>query len=230
MDDDCAGGTALSAASELAIERHTKNQWPPINPATNAHYRVSTAPTLCRLRISSSIRELSNQVSDGDFAYNVLGSVTSTTGTLRIELDNVANGDVILTNPQAVNNPLDVRHVQLTRDPQTLAVLASGYAEPLAGWVDLKYATGTGNDPLWESDILRPVFRACSWTGKTAHSISLTSAMRLPQTRTKSPAEYALGATFRRWSRPPIRSLSRHPLRASISWPMAIARSHTAAQ
>ena len=36
----------------------------------------------------------------------------------------------------------------------------SGYAEPVAGWLDLKYATGTGNDPLWESDILRPVFRA----------------------------------------------------------------------
>ena len=36
---------------------------------------------------------------------------------------------------------------------------ASGYAERGDGWVDLKYATGTGNFPLWESALLRPAFR-----------------------------------------------------------------------
>ncbi len=98
----------------------------PINPATNAHYQVfdGVNPTpIADFFVNQ--HDLSNEVSDGTFAYNVLGSVTSASGTLRVVLDNVADGDVLAgpVRVQQVNDPLDVRQVQLLRDPQTLAAI-----------------------------------------------------------------------------------------------------------
>ena len=39
-------------------------------------------------------------------------------------------------------------------------MLPSGYSETGSHWQDFVFDTGSGNFPLWESEVLRPVFRS----------------------------------------------------------------------
>ncbi len=84
-------------------------------------------------------------------------------GTLAVRLTNLADGDVIAGPVRIV--PVDPANglpfrIQRIVDPYTLAVLPSGQTEQGVKWLDVVYASGNGNFPLWESELLRPVFRA----------------------------------------------------------------------
>ena len=64
---------------------------------------------------------------------------------------------------QKTTDLLNPFRVENKRDPTTLAPIAvpnRTYTETVPGvWIDLKYEGGNGNDPLWESALLRPAFR-----------------------------------------------------------------------
>ena len=93
--------------------------------------------------------------------------VQAITGVLRVELANDANGHVI-AGPVRIENVADgtAQRVQLARDPQTLDPLEDsggpddGFEETGTSWVDLSFPAGSGNFPLWESELLRPAYRA----------------------------------------------------------------------
>src|SRR5262249_28103436 len=84
-------------------------------------------------------------------------------GTLRVELSDLADGEVSAgpVRVEGGNLPATPPILQPGRDAQGNYVQATGngYAEQGAGWQDLKYPTGSGNFPLWESALLRPAFR-----------------------------------------------------------------------
>ncbi|MCA9189899.1 MAG: zinc dependent phospholipase C family protein, partial [Planctomycetales bacterium] len=134
----------------------------PITPATNATYRIfdgaNPTPIATIQNINQQLFNL--DVIDGEITYDEIATVSSTSGVLRIEMDNDANGHVIAgpvrLEPAAGGSP---QYVRFERDPNTLSVLPSGYSEQGPNWVDSGFRSGTGNFPLWESKLLRPAFR-----------------------------------------------------------------------
>jgi outer membrane protein OmpA-like peptidoglycan-associated protein len=133
----------------------------PLKPASNATYTV----------FNDAVPFASVQKDQGDFAddrddngqpFEFLGTFDISSGILRITLSNMADGHVIagpiLIEPTGGGA---VRRIQNNRDPETLQpTLPDEYTDSDAAWTDLVYAAGTGNNPLWESGPLRPVFRA----------------------------------------------------------------------
>jgi hypothetical protein len=135
-----------------------------LEPATNVTYRIydglnSTEPIATVTDVNQ--RDFNRDYFDGDVTFDDLATVCLMTGILRVEMDNAANGDVIAGPVRIVpadgGTPL---RVQYTRDPETLAILPGGYSESGPNWVDLNYPAGSGNFPLWESELLRPAFRS----------------------------------------------------------------------
>ncbi|MFV1995292.1 MAG: hypothetical protein ACC661_07630, partial [Verrucomicrobiales bacterium] len=104
----------------------------------------------------------SGGVEDGGLAFRSLGTFTFTSTTLQVALSNIADGNVI-AGPVLIERVSDGvrRRVQSDRDPDSLALLPSSeYSDSPADWTDLVYPTGGGNNPLWESVVLRSAFRA----------------------------------------------------------------------
>ncbi|HYR36750.1 MAG TPA: LEPR-XLL domain-containing protein, partial [Burkholderiales bacterium] len=140
-----------------------------LHPATNAQYTIkdgttafATQPTAVDQRRFAGDPGFAGSKEDGDLGFRLLGTYTFTGTTLTVELSNQADGNVI-AGPLLLERVSDstVRRIQNTRDPTTLApTAASEYSDNGAAWTDLKYKTGTGNNPLWESQLLRPAFKA----------------------------------------------------------------------
>ncbi len=102
---------------------------------------------------------------DGDSVeFQTLGGAGSvvniTTGNLRVEISNDADGDVS-AGPIRVD-PVDPSaaafRIAVGRDAN-MDVVPGAYSETGVGWTDSVYTVGSGNFPLWESNMLRPVFR-----------------------------------------------------------------------
>ncbi|HEY5617025.1 MAG TPA: hypothetical protein VIK60_03730, partial [Vicinamibacterales bacterium] len=139
-------------------------------PATNAQYTVkdgatafATQPDAVNQRRFAGDPEFPGGVEDedGGLAFRLLGTFVFLGDTLRVELSNIANGNVIAgpirIEPTGGGTP---RRIQNNRDPETLdPTLPDEYTDGDSAWTDFVYDTGTGNNPLWESQILRPVFR-----------------------------------------------------------------------
>src|SRR6266511_2685328 len=130
-------------------------------------FAVGAGGVLTRLLppVTVDQRQFPNDDTDGGMGFENLGVVTLPAGsTLRIVLHNGGSArESILAGPvRAV--PVaggTATRIQRDRYPSTLAPIAgSGYSDSDAQWKDLTYQTGTGNFPLWESTLLRPVFRA----------------------------------------------------------------------
>ncbi|MBI1398269.1 MAG: LEPR-XLL domain-containing protein, partial [Betaproteobacteria bacterium] len=133
----------------------------PILPATNATYSIFDGNT----KIGTVVRNqrlFPTDDQDGPVAYSTLGDFLIQSGTIRIELDNAGADGNVIAGPvrivPLVGGATDT--VTIERDATTGAILAGRYSETGAAWVDLKYHTGGGNHPLWESARLRGVFRA----------------------------------------------------------------------
>ncbi|NOS70321.1 MAG: hypothetical protein HOP33_10365, partial [Verrucomicrobia bacterium] len=140
----------------------------PIRPATNAQYTVKDASTpfltqpdpVDQRRYAGDPAYVS--VQDGNLAFRSLGLYTFTTNTLRLELSNLADGHVV-AGPVLIEQISTgiKRRVQFNRNPNTLVPTGPlEYTDAAASWTNLVYRSGTGNNPLWASATLRPVFRA----------------------------------------------------------------------
>ena len=133
-----------------------------LRPASDATYRLYKDGGL-QSEVVSSQQGFADDVEHDGIGFELLGAISFTAaGILRIELSNVANGHVI-AGPiliERVSNG-ERRRIQNNRDPETLEpTVPDEYTDSDAEWTDFVYETGTsGNDPLWESGILRPVFR-----------------------------------------------------------------------
>lgn len=131
-----------------------------IIPATDAKYKIYDGSNLiATISKNQSVFEADSE--DEGLSFANLGTFNISSGNLRIELENFADGNVV-AGPVRVVSQLDssVQIIQLTRDPETLVEDPNdGYSEIGTNWIDIKYDTGTGNFPLWESEILRPVYR-----------------------------------------------------------------------
>src|SRR5262249_5654281 len=58
------------------------------------------------------------------------------------------------------SNSADLQIVQIVVDSDSLTMAPGGYVETGPNWEYLRFTGGSGNFPLWESEVLRPVFRA----------------------------------------------------------------------
>ncbi|MCW5625291.1 MAG: LEPR-XLL domain-containing protein, partial [Burkholderiales bacterium] len=144
--------------------------------ATAATYRIFDGATLRGTVTVNQRNTQSNDLDADGLGFENLGTFNIASGNLRIELENAAASDgSVIAGPvrfvAAAGGAAQV--VRLVRDPETLVVTPSGYSETGSGWVDLnyptgmgsgpinpKFPTGTNNFPLWESEMLRPVYRA----------------------------------------------------------------------
>jgi hypothetical protein len=133
-----------------------------ITPASNAKYTI--LDDLTSLGTSTQ----NQKVFPGGFelnalSYTELGTFNFSSGIARIRLSNVADGHVIagpiVLVPDGGGAPIVIQN---GRDPNLLTALPPGddYVDNGTDWEDLVYPTGTGNDPLWESALLRPGFKA----------------------------------------------------------------------
>jgi len=142
-----------------------------LDPESHAVYRIYDDSTLIATATVDQ-QVFPTQVEDGGLAFNSLvdddatdvSAFTIHSGTLRVELSNAsAPQHQVIAGPLRIE-PVDgspARRVQLTRDPETLAEDPdNGYSEVGTHWTDFVYVTGSGNFPLWESEVLRPVFRS----------------------------------------------------------------------
>ncbi len=100
-------------------------------------------------------------VEEDGLAFRLLGTFMFSSSALRVELSNIASGNVI-AGPIRIE-PVSGgagRRIQNARDPETLVPEPGNeYTDNPATWTDLVYPGGGGNNPLWESEVLRPVFR-----------------------------------------------------------------------
>ncbi|MEP7157786.1 MAG: right-handed parallel beta-helix repeat-containing protein [Chloroflexota bacterium] len=137
-------------------------------PATNATYTVKdgetpfgTQPLPVDQHRFAGDTEFLGAIEDGGLDFRLLGTFAFLSNTLRVELSNLANGNVV-AGPILIDRVggVDRRRIQNNRNPETLKpTLPDEYTDNDAAWTDFVYATGTGNNPLWESGVLRPVFR-----------------------------------------------------------------------
>jgi hypothetical protein len=114
-------------------------------------------------------RLFANDLDDGGIGFELLRDTAFTVSagqTLRIELSNLTGtGDEhVVAGPMLLVRTSDDAkfRIQNNRDPVTLAAVATPgftYTDDPGVWTDLVYKTGGGNNPLWESATLRPVFR-----------------------------------------------------------------------
>ncbi|MFN0038401.1 MAG: LEPR-XLL domain-containing protein, partial [Burkholderiales bacterium] len=109
-------------------------------------------------------------IEEDGIAYRLLGTFLFTSSSLSAELSNIALSAMPDVPGNVVAGPLLIRRVsddqrrriQFNRNPETLlpeATPGSSYTDNPNFWTDLAYDTGSGNNPLWESAILRPGFR-----------------------------------------------------------------------
>ena len=113
-------------------------------------------------------------------AFEQIGASGSTTftitsGTLKVTLGNtMSEAKHVIAGPILIERVSDGAkfRIQNNRDPQTLQPIATPgftYTDDPASWTDMVYVAGGddnvvyhgsgGNNPLWESSQLRPVFR-----------------------------------------------------------------------
>jgi hypothetical protein len=134
-----------------------------ISPATNAKYTV--------LNDSTELGQFTKnqQLFPDDFEHNALGyeqlgnsAFDISSGIIQVKLSSIADGHVIagpiVLVPVGGGAPIVIQN---GRDPTTLSALPPGddYLDNATDWEDMVYPTGTGNNPLWESVLLRPGFR-----------------------------------------------------------------------
>src|SRR5262245_27707709 len=139
-----------------------------IAPADNAAYTVYVGG-VAQGTFTKNQRLFANDLDDGGIGFELLRDTAFTVGagqTLRIELSNLTGtGDEhVVAGPMLLVRTSDDAkfRIQNNRDPVTLAAVATPgftYADDPGVWTDLVYKTGGGNNPLWESATLRPVFR-----------------------------------------------------------------------
>ncbi len=125
-------------------------------------------------------RVFADDVEHQGLAFEQIGASESTTftitsGTLKVTLGKIANeAKHVIAGPiliERVSDGVKFR-IQNNRDPQTLQPIATPgftYTDDPAFWTDMVYVAGGddnvvyhgsgGNNPLWESSQLRPVFR-----------------------------------------------------------------------
>ena len=125
-------------------------------PSSNAIYEIThSGGTKVTVPKDQTTFPVDDQA-DG-LAFSKLATVTITGSTLQVALKSSADGSVIAGPVRLVRagHP-EERHVIV---PGADNGMTGTYAST-GTWGPLKYNTGTGNFPLWESDMLRePVFR-----------------------------------------------------------------------
>src|SRR5262249_15951488 len=139
-----------------------------IAPTDNAEYTVKVGGVV-QGTFTKNQRLFANDLDDGGIGFELFRDTAFTVGagqTLRIELRNLTGtGDKhVVAGPMLLVRTSDDAkfRIQNNRDPVTLAAVATPgftYTDDPGVWTDLVYKTGGGNDPLWESATLRPVFR-----------------------------------------------------------------------
>ncbi len=143
-----------------------------ISPTQFAQYSVIDAAGTSPFQEDQ--RLFSNDRDDGGLGFEQLGATAATTftvdaaGNLKVTLSNLdgTGQHQVIAGPVLFEKVSDgsTFRIQNDRDPETLAPVATPnrtYTETVPGvWVDMVYAGGNGNDPLWESEMLRPAFRA----------------------------------------------------------------------
>jgi autotransporter-associated beta strand protein len=139
-----------------------------LTPTRHATYRVfdgeldESDPNALLAPFTVDQHFFSDDVEADGLLYRSLGDIDFSGGTLRIKLASESDGEVLAGPLRLVSKDAAIEPLKSgpTRDGSGVVVQgAGGYEETGAGWVDLKYSTGTGNNPLWESELLRPVFR-----------------------------------------------------------------------
>src|ERR1700741_4891529 len=122
-------------------------------------------PAISRGRFIKNQQLFATDFEHEGMGFALLGSVAITDGTLRVRLNNLSGtGDPGIAGPILVvpagGTPGTPLRIQNDRNPTTLAPLpGNGYADDGDFWTDLVYPTGAGNNPLWESALLRDGFR-----------------------------------------------------------------------
>ncbi|CAM5793933.1 LEPR-XLL domain-containing protein [Rhizobacter fulvus] len=150
-----------------------------MSPTDKAQYSVSIAGgSAVTFQMNQS--QFANDESDGDLAFEQLRTAAEATAktdhvftiaagqALKVTLSNVTGGGDkhVIAGPIMLVRVSDGARFRIEnkRDPVTLAPVATPgftYNETVpAAWSDVVYGGGSGNDPLWESATLRPVFRA----------------------------------------------------------------------
>jgi Ca2+-binding RTX toxin-like protein len=142
-----------------------------ISPTKHAQYTVTHGGSTVTFQEDQS--NFANDIDDGGLGFEQLGADASVTftvdalGKLKVTLSNVTGSGVnhVVAGPVLFQKTSDLSffRIQNNRDPTTLAPVATPnrtYTETVPNvWIDLKYDGGNGNDPLWESALLRPAFR-----------------------------------------------------------------------
>lgn len=124
-------------------------------PATDARYDVFVDGALVDFAIIDQ-RTLPDDVQEGGIGFGELLRFSAAAGsTVRVELSGGTTRPLI-AGPMRLERVADGSAVTVERD--RAAPATDGYDET-GTWVDLAYTAGSGNFPLWESDLLRPVFR-----------------------------------------------------------------------
>ena len=103
-------------------------------------------------------------------------------GVLRIRLYGSATGDVVAGPIRIVRADGSSFRVQRQIDPDTGEVfdeLTDPQQEVIGEWRPLEYETGGGNFPLWESDILRPVWQAYFEDWQNGRSIDFQTGLNI---------------------------------------------------
>lgn len=132
-----------------------------VNATSEATYRIFDGNTQIGTPVSIDQLQFASEIPDGGIFFDELGVFQINSGTLRLELAGKTDGDVVagpmrLERADGTGTPIVVRNL---RDANGNVVSQTpGYAET-GEWNNLTYLTGAGNFPLWESDMLRPIFR-----------------------------------------------------------------------
>ncbi|MDZ4736982.1 MAG: LEPR-XLL domain-containing protein, partial [Rhodospirillaceae bacterium] len=140
----------------------------PLSPASNAQYTIKDNGVAFAIGqpVAVDQRQYAGDpdytiVEDGGLAFRLLGEYTFTSTTVNVELGNLADGHVI-AGPillERVSGGARNR-LELARDATTFAQTdLTAYTDDDTSWTDLVYPSSTGNNPLWESALLRPGFR-----------------------------------------------------------------------
>ncbi|MDP8942565.1 MAG: zinc dependent phospholipase C family protein, partial [Actinomycetota bacterium] len=143
----------------------------PLRPAHDAPYTIySGGSKLATVLVDQSVfagYDEPNAYEHGDLLFTLLDTVQLET-TVRVELGTSPNGHVVAGPLLLVSENGQVVRLERKVDPTTLAVTPVACTPGAAGqrgycdtghWHDMHYEGGSGNFPMWKSELLRPVWR-----------------------------------------------------------------------
>ncbi|HZM80393.1 MAG TPA: FG-GAP-like repeat-containing protein, partial [Candidatus Limnocylindrales bacterium] len=137
-----------------------------IAPATRARYAIyeviGATKTLLATFSDVNQRAFPDDTTDENgISFETLGPVTFHGGWMQVELTNALTDESLLAGPvRLMRGTAEAVRLQNNRDPESLASLSpTEYVDDENQWDDMTHEAGNGNFPLWESELLRPVFK-----------------------------------------------------------------------